>query len=297
VSDEQWKDDLEYVETTLRPVGLEPGWEPEVLDEGAGEPILFVPIVAHVEAIYARQVRDLVRDHRVITYRRREGRDRPISLQERAQELVRLLDGLGVDRAHVVGRSEGGMVAAEFAYRHPDRCRSLVLITVAIDYHQGPPAWISDLQNRLMLRVGGLAEAIGDERIRHMVVRYLSGSEQRLTYDQLMLAYSRIPEFAHMYRYSAVPLLLGHDLRGKAQRISPPTLLIGSTEDPRATVRDLEDLGAALPDCRGTIMVPDGGHFVNYIRGDEVNARIRDFYAELAQDHARSESAVGKASD
>ena len=50
---------------------------------------------------------------------------------------------------------------------------------------------------------------------------------------------------------------------------------------PRATRADLEELAAALPDCRGVHVVPDGGRFVNYIQGDEVNRLIREFYGTL----------------
>src|SRR5581483_5674516 len=38
-----------------------------------------------------------------------------------------LLRGLGVERAHVVGASMGGMIGQQFAVRHPELVRSLVL--------------------------------------------------------------------------------------------------------------------------------------------------------------------------
>ncbi|MFN8541890.1 MAG: alpha/beta hydrolase [Thermomicrobiales bacterium] len=77
------------------------------------------------------------------------------------------------------------------------------------------------------------------------------------------------------------PIVLYHDLRGKAQRLRTPTLLITTDEDPRATPADLEELAAALPDCRGVHVVPMGGRFVNYVQGDEVNRLIREFYGIL----------------
>jgi pimeloyl-ACP methyl ester carboxylesterase len=120
-----------------------------------------------------------------------------------------------------------------------------------------------------------------DEGWRHKVVKYLSGSDQRLTYEQLDAAYREIPDFVTVCKYSVTPLVMHHDLRSKAGRIVSPTLLVTTDEDPRATRADLDELAARLPDCRGVHVVPQGGRFVNYVQGDEVNRLIRAFYAGL----------------
>ncbi|GAA3390588.1 alpha/beta fold hydrolase [Cryptosporangium minutisporangium] len=50
---------------------------------------------------------------------------RRYTLDDLADDAVGLLDALGIDSAHVVGASMGGMVAQLVAIRHPDRVRSL----------------------------------------------------------------------------------------------------------------------------------------------------------------------------
>ena len=50
-------------------------------------------------------------------------------LEEMGDDVVRVLDDLGLDAAHLVGHSMGGMMAQMAAIRHPDRVRSLGLLS------------------------------------------------------------------------------------------------------------------------------------------------------------------------
>ncbi|CCQ14057.1 Alpha/beta hydrolase fold protein [Rhodococcus sp. AW25M09] len=52
----------------------------------------------------------------------------PSSMAQHAQDLVAVLDHLGLDRVHVYGMSMGGFVSVELAARYPDRVRSLTLV-------------------------------------------------------------------------------------------------------------------------------------------------------------------------
>jgi pimeloyl-ACP methyl ester carboxylesterase len=59
---------------------------------------------------------------------RRDRRAAGYTLEDMADDAMGLLDHLGVERAHVVGASMGGMIAQTIAIRHPDRVLSLVSI-------------------------------------------------------------------------------------------------------------------------------------------------------------------------
>jgi pimeloyl-ACP methyl ester carboxylesterase len=56
------------------------------------------------------------------------GVDAPYLLEDMAQDCADLLDHLGLDMAHILGISLGGMIAQTMAIHHPDRCRSLISI-------------------------------------------------------------------------------------------------------------------------------------------------------------------------
>ena len=62
-----------------------------------------------------------------------------------AEAVVGLLDGLGIEKAHLIGNSMGGRVAIEAGLLHPDRVLSLVLLAPAL-------AWLRDRRWRWLLR-------------------------------------------------------------------------------------------------------------------------------------------------
>ncbi len=52
----------------------------------------------------------------------------PYSLSEMAADAIAVLDAIGVDKAHIVGASMGGMIVQTMAIEHPDRVASLTSI-------------------------------------------------------------------------------------------------------------------------------------------------------------------------
>ncbi|VXC66214.1 hypothetical protein ARTHRO9V_90160 [Arthrobacter sp. 9V] len=74
--------------------------------------------------------------------------DKPESgyaLSEVAEDVVALLDALGIKRAHVVGSSSGGYVAQQLAVTHPDLVASLTLVGAPLTLH-GKPAFASEVE-------------------------------------------------------------------------------------------------------------------------------------------------------
>jgi pimeloyl-ACP methyl ester carboxylesterase len=100
---------------------------------GEGDPLIMINGFGGSSAGWRPDfVEGLARSFRVITLDNRgTGRsgqpDGPVSIARMADDAVAVLDALGIDRAHVLGISMGGMIAQEVALRHPERVIGLVL--------------------------------------------------------------------------------------------------------------------------------------------------------------------------
>src|SRR5260370_3523961 len=88
--------DVRYIESLWQRVAVG-GIDMPVIDIGSdkAEPLVFVPILEHLEFVYARHIRAFSQSRRAIMYRRRETRTRPAGPVERAEELRQGLRGFG----------------------------------------------------------------------------------------------------------------------------------------------------------------------------------------------------------
>lgn len=124
------------------------GIEIAYLDEGSGEPVLLIHGFASnvgtnwVDTGWVRTLTDA--GYRAIAYDNRgHGRSAKLYDQEdygapvMAEDARRLLDHLGIERAHVMGYSMGARIAAFLALAHPGRVRSLVFGGLGINMVRG----------------------------------------------------------------------------------------------------------------------------------------------------------------
>jgi pimeloyl-ACP methyl ester carboxylesterase len=111
---------------------------------GTGDPVLFIHEFAGDHRSWEPQVRYFSASYRCITYAARgyPPSDVPTDPQGYSQDravadAIAVLDGAGVQRAHVVGLSMGGFATLHLLMRHPDRVRSAVAAGVGYGAHPG----------------------------------------------------------------------------------------------------------------------------------------------------------------
>lgn len=105
--------------------------------EGALDLIFSPGFVTHIENLWsepgmARFLRDMGRFARVVMFDKRgtgmsDRVDRMPGMDERVDDVRAVMDALHIERAAIMGASEGGSLAAYFAATHPHRCQALVL--------------------------------------------------------------------------------------------------------------------------------------------------------------------------
>jgi len=130
------KQDVEtHAEARERLVMVEDGIALEVLREGEGDPVLLLPGFGTDVSSFALQARVLAEHHAVVGVNPRgvglsDAPDLPrYEVARSAADAASVLDA----PAHIVGASLGAAVALELALSHPDRVRSLTLITPFVE--------------------------------------------------------------------------------------------------------------------------------------------------------------------
>jgi pimeloyl-ACP methyl ester carboxylesterase len=140
---------------------------------------------------------------------------------EMAEDLVRLLDHLGLRRAHLAGHSMGALLAANLAQRHPERVATLTLIAGAF------PADSAGATRAFEPWAAGLERG---ERLRPLI-----SAVYPMWSDSLVAAVSdrwmaRNDSSAMVAVLRSFPALAVAPERGMGMRM--PTLVIVGTEDP-----------------------------------------------------------------
>lgn len=206
------------------------------------------------------QVPELEKTFRVVRYDTRGHGASPVpqgpyGIDDLADDLVALLDRLGVERAAIVGLSLGGMTAMRVAVRNPDRVRSLGLLCTSP--YLGPAAGWTD--RAAVVRDGGSVAVADGVLSRWFSPGFLAdeANSERLAYYRDMIAATPAEGYA-----GCCEAIAAMDQRGEISAITAPTLAIAGADDPATPPQMLADIVDAVAD--GTLLVvDDAAHLAN----------------------------------
>src|SRR5690606_37993891 len=226
---------------------------------GAGDVVLFVHGFPFDSGMWAEQLDRIPRRFRLIApdlrgFGSSTRGEAPVSMDRFADDLVGLLDHLGIDRTVVCGLSMGGYVAFALWRRHPDRIRALVLCATraGADTEEARRARF-ELAGRV--REGG-SRVAADEQVPRLLsertfrdrpevadrVREMIESTDRATIVAALEAMAARPD--------STPLLAG---------ISVPTLVVAGGDDRVVKAEEMRRMADAIPEARFQT-IPEAGH-------------------------------------
>ncbi len=253
---------------------------------GAGTPLLFIHEFAGDHRSWEPQVRYFSGAYRCITYAARgyppsgvPGDPAAYSQARAVADAVAVLDGLGVERAHVVGLSMGGFTALHLLLRHPGRVLSAVV--TGAGYGAQP-----ERQQAFRAECEAIAAAFVAEGSARVAPRYAAGPARVQFQNKNPRGWA---EFAaalgeHSARGSALtmrgvqasrPSL--YALRDELAGIAAPVLIMAGDEDEGCLEAALM-LKRTIP-TSGLMVLPQTGHTANLEEPGAFNAAVDRFLA------------------
>jgi 3-oxoadipate enol-lactonase len=205
--------------------------------------------------------------------------DGPLSFPALADAVTRLLDSLGVDWAHVVGLSLGGMIAQHTALLHPERVRSLALLATS-------PAFGLDGTRPEEWRAARTApldagRAPGDDAVD--IVTAIAGPG--ISPGAVAAQAAAMGRISGPALRRAIDCLVTHDLRSRLHEIHAPALVMTGELDAETPPAYGRALAEALPSATFRL-VPRAGHLLPAEAPDLVNAALAEHLTRVEQDGA-----------
>ena len=185
----------------------------------------------------------------------------PYTLDDMANDAVGLMDALGVDRAHIVGASMGGMIAQLVAINHPDRTKSLISImstTGRRDLPSGNPETLS-----ILFRPPNSTSRDDLIDASILVQKALSGSGFPLSEAEMRARAARRTDYAPfdmdgVARQSAA-LIVAEPRNERLKKLRCPALVLHGADDPVIPASGGKDTAESIPGAE-LIVIPGMGH-------------------------------------
>jgi len=212
---------------------------------GEGEPLVLISGLNSDHTLYRGVLPQLAAKYQVIVFDNRgvgqtDKPDIPYSIDMMADDTAGLLDAIGITQAHILGTSMGGRIAVALALRHPQRVKSLILVSTIVKSLKGTPMTWSRLRISLILRI----PMIRGPHPYYAVARQLEASR-------------------------------AYDCMDRLGEIHVPTLILHGKKDKSAPYRLAEEMHAGI---KGSQMITfEGGHLFFILRPKQFIEAIADF--------------------
>ncbi|ARP81364.1 alpha/beta hydrolase [Bordetella genomosp. 8] len=216
----------------------------------------------------------------------------PYTLYDMAADAIALLDALGIARAHVAGRSMGGMIAQVLASEHADRVVSLTSIMSSTGNPALPQAAADVMAMMVRPTPHPATDTEGFLAARMAFARRIAGTAypfDETRHRAILLEEARRCHNPGGTARQIAAMAVAGDRRARLSTITAPTLVIHGTDDPLIPPACGHDTALAIPDA---IYLPVEG------MGHDIPPELEPMVIEAIHDRAvaRHRSSVQLAS-
>lgn len=252
---------------------------------GGGEPLLLIQGLGGHSAHWGEPfLAELEGDFELVLFDNRGAGQSTSSsddytIADLARDTLGLLDGLKIDRVHVLGISMGGMVAQELALLAPDRIRTLALGGTTPGGTQAKPTAQQIVQELTAAVLSGDKERM--LRTGYEIVVSPEFAADPANYAEFSAVARQYPADLNllMSQYAAVN---GHDVYARLRGLRVPTLVIHGTADRMLEAINGDLIASLVPGARLELL--DGVGHLFFLERPERSA-------ELIRAHAVAEHA------
>ena len=251
---------------------------------GEGEPLLLIMGLGGDLTGWMLQTLAFSQEYQVIVFDNRgvgrtDAPDALYSIKMMADDAAGLLDALGIEKAHILGGSMGGMIAQELALRHPQRVKSLILATTTAACYPRLKH-ITDTWARMALEGVSMETRLRELAPWGFTDKFFENEEQLNMGIKMMLnnPYAQ-PAYAFARQVAAS---WEHDTRDRIGQITALTLVIVGKDDILLPVKLSEELAEGIPNAE-LVVLEGGAHaFLSEI-ADKFNEAVLGFLARVRE--------------
>jgi aminoacrylate hydrolase len=243
---------------------------------GAGFPVLFVSGLGGVGSFWREQLASFGKRFEAVVYDHRGAGQSDHSrisytIERLAEDVVRLMDALGISRAHVVGHSTGGAIAQVLALDYPERLASIVIAaswTKADAYFRR----LFALRKEILQRLGPATYLQASTLLLYPAFWVARNNEKLRQFEAQSLATFPPPDVV-MSRIDAV---LAFDRTEDLARIRTPALIVAAQDDVITPAYFSEELARLVPGAEVKFFA-QGGHCFTQVMAREFNQAVLPF--------------------
>jgi 3-oxoadipate enol-lactonase len=167
----------------------------------------------------------------------------PFTMADVAADLIAVVDGLGVDQAHVVGLSFGGGIAQTAAVAHPERFASLSLLATT-DYP------FETFEGRAgSAETDGMEAQVIPSLTRWFTPAALAANGWGVRYARERVRRGRASDWAASWR-----AFEGLDVQGRLSTFAAPVLVLAGEVDASTTPEIMAGIAARIPAARHEVL-------------------------------------------